>query len=567
MLPIDIDMPAWITRIKNWVSGGFQGPAERAELGMVRVLMLAAAFLALIGLMDLVRLRTPESALQFVAATLLALLTLWMDRTRRAYPRTILVIAALAGLVSIVGGAVDEDYLRLTDASPTVIIALTGVLGLSLGGKWVPRVAAFWVTLLVAAVSIVRWTVTSSVAQVFTDTATTLIIATLAFAAAIAIRTAGQQSRAEYERLMETAPVGVVELDLRELRSSLHDVGCLTLADYENGIAHGHINPIELLPHIRVVGFNETAGTDLFLSRGGQDVTAMRRADAQIITDVLARIVFEGGQGSVELSFEAEGTTFHQVMNWNTGSSDRRKVVLISTDITAQKTAELALADQIRYKDEFIATVSHELRTPLTAVVGLVDEITRPDAPIPATERDELLGIVAEQSHDVADIVEDLLVAARAAGGNLSVQPHTFDLSETVAATLATVDDGFSWDLEDDLTAYADPSRVRQVIRNLATNAIRYGGNNRRVLAFRSGNCAVVEVRDDGPPIPSRQRSTMFQPYARTRQAVRSQPESVGLGLTVAKSLAVIMDGDLTYEYEQEESVFRLILPSIPVTR
>ncbi|MDJ0953283.1 MAG: HAMP domain-containing sensor histidine kinase [Acidimicrobiia bacterium] len=556
-----------MTRIKTWVGSGFQGTADRAELGMVRVLLLAAACLAFIGLMDLVRLRTPESGLQFVAATLLALLALWMDRTRRAYPRTILVIAALAGLVSIVGGAIDEDFVRLTDASPTVIIALTGVLGLSLGGKWVPRVAAFWVMLLVAAVSIVRWTVTHSVAQVFTDTATTLIIATLAFAAAIAIRTAGQQSRAEYERLMETAPVGVVELDLRELRSFLLDEGCRTLRDYERGIAGGQIDPITLLPHIRVVGFNETAGSDLFLARGGEDVTAMRRADAQIITDVLARIVFEGGQGSVELSFEADGATYHQVMNWNTGSEDRRKVVLISTDITAQKTAELALADQIRYKDEFIATVSHELRTPLTAVVGLVDEITRPDASIPATERDELLGIVAEQSHDVADIVEDLLVAARAAGGNLSVLPHTFDLAETVATTLATVDDGFSWDLEDDLMAYADPSRVRQVIRNLATNAVRYGGGSRRVVAFSSGDCAVVEVRDDGPPIPSRQRDTMFQPYARTRKDVQSQPESVGLGLTVAKSLAVIMHGDLTYEYEQGESVFRLVLPSIPVTR
>ena len=58
----------------------------------------------------------------------------------------------------------------------------------------------------------------------------------------------------------------------------------------------------------------------------------------------------------------------------------------------------------------------------------------------------------------------------------------------------------------------------------------------------------------------------MFEPYARTRQAVRNQPESVGLGLTVAKSLAVIMNGDLIYEYEQNESVFRLILPSGPVT-
>ncbi len=559
-------MPNWIERVRTWVGVAFNEPVERIERAMVRVFLVASALLSALGLFDLIRLRTPESGIQFVAAGLLTLLTLWMDRSGRAYPRSILALAATAGLVSVVGAALDEDYLRLTDASPTVIIALTGVLAFVLGGRWAKHVAWFWVCLLVAVVSVARWPVTNSIAQVFTDVVTTLIVSALAFTAVVAIRNATQQSRADYERLMETAPVGVVVLDLREVRTILDDIGVDSLAAYEKGMTKGSIDPVALLSGVRVIGFNELAGSDLFLARDPGDVAAMERQNARVITDVLARIIFVDGPGSVELSFEADGADYHQVLNWNAGSADRRNVVLISTDITAQKAAEHALAGQIRYKDEFIATVSHELRTPLTAVVGLVDEITRADALISDQERDELLGIVAEQSHDVADIVEDLLVAARAAGGNLAVLPARFHLSETVAQTLATVGDGFTWDLEDDLIAFADPSRVRQVIRNLATNAVRYGGENRRVLAFRSDDCAVVEVRDDGLPIPRNQRDSIFQPYARVRKAASGQPESVGLGLTVAKSLASTMSGDLEYEHDGTESVFRLTLPTVPPT-
>ncbi|MDJ0663435.1 MAG: HAMP domain-containing sensor histidine kinase [Acidimicrobiia bacterium] len=554
-------MRKWIERVRAWVDVGYADPVERIERAMVRVFIPAAALLSAVGLFDLIRLRTPESAVQFIAAGLLTLFTVWMDRSGRAYPRTVLALAAVAGLVSVTGATIDEDYLRLTDASPTVIIALTGVLALILGGKWVKHVAWFWTCLLIAVVSIARWPVTNSVAQVFTDIATTLIVSALAFTAVIAIRNATQQSRADYERLMETAPVGVVALDLSDVRADLHNKGVFTFTDYEKGTDEGSIDPFPMLASVKVTGFNQIAGSDLFLARGPADVAGIDRDSARVITDVLARIVFNDGPGSIELSFDADGADYHQVLNWNADSEDRRNVVLISTDITAQKAAEHALASQIRYKDEFIATVSHELRTPLTAVVGLVDEITRADASISESERDELLGIVAEQSHDVADIVEDLLVAARAAGGNLSVLPARFHLSETVAQTLTTVDEAFTWELEDELIAFADPSRVRQVIRNLVTNAVRYGGTNRRVLAFSNGDFAVVEVRDDGAPVPLQQREAMFQPYARTRKAVEGQPESVGLGLTVAKSLATIMNGDLTYEHDGQESVFRLTLP------
>ena len=530
---------------------------------MVRVLLIAATGLAIVGLFDLIRLRTPESAFQSAASGALALLTLWMDRTRRPHPRTILVVAALAGYASILFASIEEDHLRLTDSSPTVIIAITGILALILGGKWAKNVAVFWSGLLIVGVATARWPVTQSVSQVITDTATVLIITALAFGAALAVRHASQQGQLEYERLLRTAPVGVVEFDLRGVARLLEEHRITTIDQLDAAIRRGDLDPALIVQEVNVTSSNEIGRHDLALrpaARADQDMSGQQ---AWAIATVLARMVFEDDSGTLELEFIADdGSAVQRVMNWNINSQDRRDVVVVTTDITAQKQAERALADQIRYKDEFIASVSHELRTPLTAVVGLVDEMARHGSPIAAPERDELLSIVSEQSHEVADIVEDLLVAARAAGGNLSTHPVDVKVSEIVETTLQMFKQDFALELEDGLSAHADPIRTRQIIRNLATNAVRYGGGHRMIAAYSEGSMAVIEVRDNGGPIPTERREQMFDPYERARPTSDSRPDSVGLGLTVARSLARTMGGDLTYAHDGDESIFRLTVPA-----
>ncbi len=555
-------MAIWIDRVKSWTEVGFKDPADRVERAMVRVLLMGSVALAAVGLFDFFRLQTPESGYQFAAGALLAGFTLWMDRTGRVYPRTVLVLAALAGYASILMASLDNDLVRLTDASPLVFITMTGVLALVLGGKWARPAALFWVVMIILGVTTARWPATDSFAQAATDAATVLIMSALVYVATVAVQSATQQGRAEYEQLMETAPVGVVEMDLRGVRSWLLDNGFTTHETYLAAVEDGKLDPRSLLPRIVIVGHNEAAGSAMFLSGPGTPTGTIGKAEAAIIVGILARIIYEDGPGSTELSFRAGAHDYHQVMNWSFHTEDRRNVVIISTDITTQKAAEQALADQIRYKDEFIATVSHELRTPLTAVVGLVEELTDSERDIANAEKDELMGIVAEQSHEVANIVEDLLVAARAAGGNLATMPMELDLRAELENTMALFGDEFELMTPPQLQAYADPTRIRQVIRNLATNAVRYGGPNRRVVARTDGDQAIVEVRDDGPPIPTSRRDVMFEPYERVANLAKTRPESVGLGLTVARSLALNMNGDISYDHDGKESVFTLALPA-----
>jgi signal transduction histidine kinase len=212
-------------------------------------------------------------------------------------------------------------------------------------------------------------------------------------------------------------------------------------------------------------------------------------------------------------------------------------------------------------KDELIAGVSHELRTPLTVVVGLSDELANGED-FESSEARALMRMVATQSREMADIVEDLLVAARTDDGSVAVVPESVDLmalSETVASYVS-LPASRTLTIEGEATeAWADPGRVRQIVRNLITNAIRYGGDS---IAVRIGGSAsaVLEVVDDGPGVPEDSVVTVFEPYQRAHNRP-TQPSSVGLGLTLSRRLAHLMGGDLEYAPRDGLCVFRLTLP------
>ena len=107
--------------------------------------------------------------------------------------------------------------------------------------------------------------------------------------------------------------------------------------------------------------------------------------------------------------------------------------------------------------------------------------------------------------------------------------------------------------------AWADPLRLRQIVRNLLTNARRYGGPNVTIEAGRTSTGTFLRVTDDGAGIPPADREKVFQPYTRAGGDV-AMPGSIGLGLPVSRRLARLMGGDLVYQYE-DGSVFELTLP------
>ena len=235
----------------------------------------------------------------------------------------------------------------------------------------------------------------------------------------------------------------------------------------------------------------------------------------------------------------------------------------VSRDITERKEYETRLEELIRSKDEFVASVSHELRTPLTAVVGLAQELRDNHQQFGPEERAELIDMIAGQATEVADIVNDLLVAARADIGMVSIQSEAVDLAEEVCSVLPSLPEEDQSRIEavcHPTHCFADPSRVRQIIRNLLTNAFRYGGAHIELETAQTESSAILEVRDNGAGIPDEDIERIFDPYQRAHPD-KSQPAAVGLGLTVSRQLARLMGGDVTYRKRKGLSVFALHLP------
>jgi signal transduction histidine kinase len=224
-------------------------------------------------------------------------------------------------------------------------------------------------------------------------------------------------------------------------------------------------------------------------------------------------------------------------------------------DITHIKEKSAAMAEVVRAKDEFVANVSHELRTPLTAVIGLTSELAN-DVTLRDSEAAELLQLAASQAAEMANIVDDLLVAARAEVGTVVVELQPVDLAVELQATL----EGLGMSVETSSTVpppvNADPRRVRQILRNLLTNTQRYGGPHCRVVMGTLRDSVWLEVRDNGTGIPDDEAARIFEPYV-----TAGGRESVGLGLAVARQLARLMGGDLAHERSAAETVFRLRLP------
>jgi signal transduction histidine kinase len=245
-----------------------------------------------------------------------------------------------------------------------------------------------------------------------------------------------------------------------------------------------------------------------------------------------------------------------------------RAVVNVVAAANERHQARQQLERLLLSKDEFIASVSHELRTPLTVIAGVAHELHETWTDLDDVGRQEYLALAVEQTRDMQDLIEDLLVAARADIGRVSVHLAPMDLApvvQSVAASLGpTKAAAVSYDLQPAHTT-ADAVRVRQIVRNLVTNAFRYGGPNVVVATGSARSRAYVRVVDDGDGIDPSRREAIFEAYESAHDGA-GRSGSVGLGLTVARRLAELMNGELTYHYNGQ-SVFELSLPSASTAR
>ncbi len=239
--------------------------------------------------------------------------------------------------------------------------------------------------------------------------------------------------------------------------------------------------------------------------------------------------------------------------------------VLLLTDITAIKgtQAELILArDQAeaanRAKSDFLASMSHELRTPLNAVLGF-GQILLLDNEMAAEMRTRSAERIIEAGGHLLALVDDILDLARIESGGIGLSIEdvsTDDIIESclhLARPMAEKRGGLIRVIEPSspLPPYirADKTRVQQVLLNLLTNAIKYGGDDAAVeinVERRGENSIRFAVSDNGAGIAADQQPLLFVAFERLGREA-SEIEGTGIGLAIAKSLIEAMAGRIGF--------------------
>jgi len=219
-------------------------------------------------------------------------------------------------------------------------------------------------------------------------------------------------------------------------------------------------------------------------------------------------------------------------------------------------------------KDQFLASVGHELRTPLTSVLGFAEILRNDDGELSNEDRIGMVATVAAEASDLAAIVDDLLVAARSELDLLVVTEVSVSARAQVAQVLEMKGKDACDRIEvrgeagNPYRALGDPARVRQILRNMITNADRYGGKEVQIRLGSNDSWVTVQVVDNGEGVPQTDSEQIFSPYHRAHSN-SSQPAALGIGLSVARQLARLMNGDLVYRRVEDWTVFELSLPRI----
>jgi signal transduction histidine kinase len=224
-----------------------------------------------------------------------------------------------------------------------------------------------------------------------------------------------------------------------------------------------------------------------------------------------------------------------------------------------------SLSQQEMLRRNLMADIAHELRTPLTVIrsdlEALLDGVFEPTP--------ETLASLQEETLLLSRLVDDLRALAQAEAGQLQLERQSTDLAELLRAVIASFDlqadtQGLALvlDLPSDLPRLdADPQRVRQIVANLVSNALRHAPDSSRVVvaaAERPGE-VLVSVTDDGPGISPEEVSHVFDRFWRGQ---RSRAAGTGLGLAIARELVRAHGGRIWVESEQGKgSTFYFTLP------
>jgi signal transduction histidine kinase len=253
-------------------------------------------------------------------------------------------------------------------------------------------------------------------------------------------------------------------------------------------------------------------------------------------------------------------------VSWFPVLNDQQEVlgcVVLLVETSRQKALE-------EMKIDFVSIVSHELRTPITAIKGYIDILMHEVQLDP--EHLEMLRRVYASNERQLETVESLLNLSRLERGTIPMRPQAFQMEELVSQVIGEVEPqakAKQLNLKFDYPRFAlpkvwaDPARVREVVVNLCTNAIKYTDKGWIKVTLEQNQTDLrMSVQDSGPGISPEVQAKLFAKFQRGEGVLTETKQGMGLGLYITKQFVELMGGKIWLESEVGKgSTFSFTLP------
>ncbi|MEA2312840.1 MAG: hypothetical protein QOE28_2808, partial [Solirubrobacteraceae bacterium] len=261
-----------------------------------------------------------------------------------------------------------------------------------------------------------------------------------------------------------------------------------------------------------------------------------------------------------EVSAEERDVVMHGVpRSWNVvkfplldGAGHATALASMATDITEYRAAIAAAQEASRSKSEFLANMSHEIRTPLNGVIGMTELLLGTDL---SAEQREYARTAVTSGEALLEVINDILDFSKIEAGRMELDHHDFDLREAIEDTcemlapqahgkglelLLWIDEGVP------ASVRGDRGRVRQVLTNLVSNAIKFTAAGEVAVRMRmQGGALHVEVSDTGVGIAPEKLEQVFESFSQEDTSTTRRYGGTGLGLAISRQLVEIMGGEL----------------------